>query len=497
MTHTEEHKEGYKTAFKATALFGGVQIFTILTSLVKNKLVAVWLGSAGMGIMNLFSSTLDLISYVTNLGLQSSAVRDIANASGKADQTLVSKIVKAINRWVLATGLMGAAVTIALSPLLSRWVFDSDAYTLSFILLSCVVLMTGIYNGNYALLQGMRRLKYMANANIFGALAGFVCSVPMFYFFRERGIVPALILTSLATLVVSFFYVRKVRLAQVDQTWKESYRLGLSTLKLGIMMSLSGIGALLVQFLVKVFITRMGGGDGVEHVGLYAAGWSINVQYLGLVFTAMAKDYYPRLSQVASDNGKVKKMMNQQAEIAILIIAPLIIGMIIFLPFIIRLLYTEEFLGVVEMTRWMLLGSLFKAGSWAISFVFLAKGDGKTHLFNELGICVLILPIYLLGYYFFGLEGLGYAFVLTYLIYMVWVLIISFVKYKIRYTGEYWRIFFVLLATQTVYIIVTQLLTDEVVKNIISSATMVLVGIYCVYEFNKRIRIKDLINLRK
>lgn len=482
----EEHKEGYKTAFKATALFGGVQIFTILISLAKNKLVAMWLGSTGMGIMSLFSRAIELISMTTNLGLQSSAVRDIANADSKGDHVLLSRIVRAINRWVLTTGLLGALLTIALSPLLSRIIFDSGAYTISFVMLSCVVLMMGIYGGNNALLQGVRRFRYMAKANIFGALAGFVCSVPIFYFFRERGIVPAMIVTSLATLVVTFLYAGKVKLARADQTWKESYRLGLKTMKLGVMMALSGVAAGLVSNAVNVFIRYVGGEDGEGQVGLYAAGVAINVSYLGLVFTAMSKDYFPRLSQISSDNIAVKRAMNQQAEIAILIIAPLIIGMIIFLPLVIRLLYTEEFLGVVEMTRWMLLGSLFKACSWAIGYVFLAKGDGKTYLFNELIIYATMLVLYMSGYRLFGLTGLGYAFVASYVIYTVQVCVLCRCKYSISYGKEFWTIFAILLTVCLAYLILELYLNNRILKYIAAGAAMTFVCGYSFYGLNRR-----------
>ena len=99
----------------------------------------------------------------------------------------------------------------------------------------------------------------------------------------------------------------------------------------------------------------------------------------------MAKDYYPRLSQAATDNRVVRTMMNQQTEIALLVLAPLVIVMIVFMPFFIELLYSGEFIGIVRMTEWLLIGSLIKAGSWGLSFVFLAKGDGRLFLFNELG----------------------------------------------------------------------------------------------------------------
>lgn len=483
-----KENEGYKTAFKTTALFGGVQVVVILVSVLKSKLISVWLGPLGMGIMTLFNSAISLISSVTNLGIQSSAVRDIAEAETHKEPTLTARVVKSVSRWVIWTGLGGALITIILSPWLSEWTFKNDDYVVSFIFLSAVVLLTGIFNGHYAVLQGTRNLKLLALANVYGALAGFVCSIPIFYLFRNDGIVWALILTALSTLAVSYFFVRKVQLVVVKQTYKESARLGLKTVKLGIAMAISGIAVLLVQYAVQITVEHLGG---TAEVGIYHAGWAINATYLGMVFTAMAKDYFPRLSLQSSNDSAINTMVNQQAEIAILLLAPMIIVMMVFLSFFIALLYSNEFLGAVPMTKWLLIGSLIKSGSWSISFVFLAKGNGKLFLFNELGIKFITLPLYLLGYYCFGLIGIGYAFSLNYVFYFLWVSIVAYRKYKLTLSGTFWRMFLLLLTALLLFPIGEELWSANYITGI---ALILAVSVYSLYALNKRIDIKETIN---
>ncbi len=475
-------KEGYRTAFKATGLFGGVQVVTILTGLLKSKLVAVWMGTTGFGILSLFNAAVNLLFSISNLGLQSSAVRDIAAASADRGKTLA--IIKAVNRWVLASGLLGTLLTIVMSPWLSRWVFESDQYVGAFILLSAAVLLMGLFNQDYAVLQGLRRLRLMAQANIVGALAGFVCSVPVFYFFREEGLAWTVVIAALASLVVSLLYVRKLGLILPKQDWRTSMVLGSDTVKLGIMMAISNIAVFLVQFVVKTYISHQGG---LDDVGLYQAGWGLNEQYLGLVFTAMAKDYFPRLSQVANDRLRVRKSINEQAEIAILILAPMVIVMLVFLPFVVRLLYSGDFDGIVPMARWLLLGSLLKAGSWAISFVFLAKGHGKTYLFNELGIKFITLPAYMLGYSLFGLLGIGYAYVLCYGIYFLWVGIVAYRKYQLIYSGVFWRMLALTTTVLTVYLLMEPVLISGGLHYWLGIPLIVLLGIYSLLELKKRL----------
>ena len=79
-------QSSYRQIFKATSLFGGVQVFQILIGIIRTKFVAVLLGTTGVGIMGLFNAPLQLILSVTGLGITFSAVRDISEAYGSNDQ---------------------------------------------------------------------------------------------------------------------------------------------------------------------------------------------------------------------------------------------------------------------------------------------------------------------------------------------------------------------------------------------------------------------------
>ena len=70
----------YKNIFKATTLFGGVQGLNILLNLARTKLVAIFLGPAGVGLSSIFNETRELIHESTNLGMDQSGVREISVA---------------------------------------------------------------------------------------------------------------------------------------------------------------------------------------------------------------------------------------------------------------------------------------------------------------------------------------------------------------------------------------------------------------------------------
>ena len=71
------NEKTYDHVLKYTGLFGGVQGLTMLMGVARNKLVALLIGPAGLGFINMYNSVAGLIHQSTNLGLGFSAVKHI------------------------------------------------------------------------------------------------------------------------------------------------------------------------------------------------------------------------------------------------------------------------------------------------------------------------------------------------------------------------------------------------------------------------------------
>ena len=69
------------------------------------------------------------------------------------------------------------------------------------------------------------------------------------------------------------------------------------------------------------------------------------------------------------------------------------------------------------MLQYSILGIFFKAASWAIGYVFLARGDSKTFFWSEIIANSYMLLFNILGYKYFGLTGLGISFLFSYIIF--------------------------------------------------------------------------------
>ncbi len=391
-----------------------------------------------MGIAGLLTSTTSLVGGLTNFGLGTSAVRDVASANESGDKNKISRVVTVFRKLVWITGILGTVVTLILSPLLSQLTFGNRKYTLAFIWLSATLIFSQLTNGQNVLLQGMRKLQYLAKANIWGSVLGLVISVPIYYLWRLNGIVPALILTSVFSLFIAWHFASKIKTDKTKVTRQETIQEGKGMLKMGFMLSLSGLITTAASYIIRVFISNNGG---VEDVGLYSAGFAIIFTYVGLVFTAMGTDYYPRLSSVAHDNIKTKLLINQQAEVAILILAPILAVFLIFIKWVVILLYSTKFVSVNGMIHWAAIGMYFKAASWSIGFILLAKGASNLFFWNELVANIYMLGMNIIGYKIFGLDGLGISFAVGYLIYLLQIFFLARYKFSFSFKSEFIKIF--------------------------------------------------------
>jgi O-antigen/teichoic acid export membrane protein len=473
---------------KATSIFGGVQVFNIIIGIIRSKFIAVLLGPTGMGIAGLLTATTHMIAGLSSFGLGTSAVKDISTANATGNSFRISIIVTVFRRLVWITGLLGLLMTLLFSPWLSQITFGNKNYTWAFILISITLLLNQISTGQSVLLRGMRQIGYLAKSGLVGSALGLITTVPLYYLYGIQGIVPAIILTSIISLFLTWYFSRKLDIKSIFVSKTRTIAEGKGMLKMGFMISLSGLITMGAAYIVRIYISNNGG---VDQVGLYNAGFAIINTYVGLIFTAMSTDYYPRLSAVADSNEKSKVVINQQAEIAILILAPVIMIFLIYINWVVILLYSTQFIPVNEMILYSALGMIFRAASWSIAFIFLAKGASKLYFWSELIANIYLLGFNLIGYKLWGLTGLGISFLTAYMLYLVQVYFVSRIKYEFNFTQGFYKIFGLQLLLAIMCFIAVKF-TDTPYSYLVGSVLFVVSALYSYTELDKRLDFKSI-----
>jgi len=429
-----DNKKSYRNILKATSLFSGVQVLNVILSIAKSKLAAILIGPAGIGVVGVLNSTLNVIIGITKLGLDVSAVKEISTL--KEQDAKVVKTINVLKRLSWITGLLGAVIALVFSSWLSHLVFGNSAYTTSFMLLSLAVLFNQLTVCNLAILQGLRKLKNLAKATVWGSFLSFLIIIPLYYYYGINGIVPAIILISFFTYVFSWIYTKKEYVIQHKLSFKDTVYHGRSMIQLGFVLSLGGLATIITIYAIQIFITNKGG---IDEVGYYNAAFIIINAYVGVIFTAMSKDYFPRLSAIVDKHDSMLNVVNQQAYMAILLLTPIIVVFLAFIPNIINILFTKEFVPIIEILTFGIIATLFKAVSWSMGYILVAKGDSILYIKTEVGFNLLLFLMSILGYIYNGLTGVGIGYLLYYIIYLIGIKIITQSKYQFKFENEFYR----------------------------------------------------------
>jgi PST family polysaccharide transporter len=412
-----------KSIFRATAILSSSSIASIFLGLVSAKVLATYLQPAGYGYYGLLQSFVGLASLVTGMGIGTALVRMGAGAVTHQDQVTISSLRTA--SWLVLGGLGSLALlTLGLfvGPI-GRWTVGSSDHTGTIMLMGIALLFTVAANIQSGTLNAYHRIEALAKCGVASAVLAAGVSIVAVLIWRVQGIVPAIIGGAVVSWAISGYVLRHdVGPVRVRPTRRETLTAVWSLLRFGGPYTASMLVGTGVQLALPIVVLHL---LSAESVGFYKAASAISVGYLGFLVTAMAQDYYPRVSAVADQPGALVKLINEQHRLVMILVVPMILGTLAVVPYLVPLVYSHKFISTVEILEWQLVGDLFKFSSWTMSFIILARCRSSVFFLSELIAGAANLLMTWLAVRWFGLPGLGIGFLATYIIYyvVVWLIV--------------------------------------------------------------------------
>lgn len=409
---------------KALSVFGSLEVVNMACAVVRTKLVALWIGAAGVGVISLFNSTMGMLQYVLLLNLRAGAVRDIA----AADDAGRDAVCKATTRLGLIIGVVSSIIVAALSTLLSRVTFGTSDYTWTFAVLSLTMFTSAVADSRRAVLQGLARLRRLAVASLWGGVVSTVVAVPMFYWWRMDAIVPVLLVFSFVT--AAFLIVQPTGLAPSKYGRAELTAPMKSIIRFGGYITVAIGFTLLADYALRVYLNSSAS---IEAVGHLQAGYTVVNSYVGIIFTAIAMEFYPRLAAVASRRRRAEVIVAHEVTIVQWILLPVVIVFLSADQLIVRVLYSESFIiDAVEYMSPAIVGVMLRGSSWCMSYVMLANSDGRAYVVTEIASSLLMLGLSIALWQGYGFAGLGAAYLIQYIVYAAMTYGVYRVRYRMR-----------------------------------------------------------------
>ncbi len=168
---------------------------------------------------------------------------------------------------------------------------------------------------------------------------------------------------------------------------------------------------------------------GKDAVGIYQSGYTLVNSYVGMIFTAIAMEYYPRLSSVAGSSMRTEIVVSHEIKTALWVLIPVTLVFIASKELIVSLLYTSEFYRAVPYIGLAIIGVSLRGASWCMAYVILARGDGRVYVLTEVSSAVVYLALNIPLCQHYGYVGLGVAYIAWYAVYTA----VCYLVYRLRY----------------------------------------------------------------
>lgn len=376
---------------------------SLLLSLARTKLVALFLGPAGIGLLGLVQSTMATATLIGGAGLDSIVTREAAKARASGEGLEISIAVG-----LRGSMLLGFATALVAVPVLA--VFGEQLGTPGLISLMAVAaaIASSIVGTNYrALLAGISTVTDSALASLASAVGALVLTAALVMLSVPLGVVVAFVALAIpaSQVVATGLFVWR-HTTETTVTWRELLVPLRTYLGEAGGFAIAGVVPVLTQLIARSVVRGCSDND---RFGYFQASLALGTTVTSVLAASVGASVLPSLSRVSASEERLRAAADQSARTYLVLVAPLVLLIAVFPADIVRLLYSSRFEPVSEQLSWQLMGEVVRLPAWVLSSVLLVLGRARAYLIVELtsGACMLVCLWFAVG--LSGLASLGLA----------------------------------------------------------------------------------------
>lgn len=409
-----------------TSLLNSIAVAVkVASALVLNKVLAVYVGPAGYAVIGQFQNAVSIIVSLAG-GVVATGVTK-ATAQHFDDETKQRAVWRTAIRLSFVASIIAAIPLLLINDFLAQWLLQRSDMSSVFVWVALTLPAIATNNLLLAIINGKKEVVIYVTANIIGSLISLLLIGFLAYNFGLYGalvafaINPAIVLLATAALVARRDWFRAKYL------WGQISRPASRELSGFALMGLTSALTAPISYIVirDHLATRLG----LTAAGYWQASWKISEIYLMLVTTTLSLYYLPRLAEI-----KAAAELKSEIVKVYHYVMPVAVGgaaMIYLLrDFIIRTLFTPDFLPMRDLFPWQLTGDMMKIGSWILAYTMLGRALVKIFVVTEIAFSISFVLLSCLFVNDFGLIGVAIAYAINYFIY--WVGMYILIKNEMR-----------------------------------------------------------------
>lgn len=400
------------TLIKTSFLTGISTVIKLISAFVINKVIAIYIGPSGLAIVGQLQNFTSIITTFSNGAISNGIVKYTAE-----HQTIEQKQ-KIFSSSIIISFVCSLIISIFLftfSDYLSELILKDVQYSSVFIVFGATVFLFALNMVLISILNGQKEIKKYVLVNIASSIFSLVFTSVLIMQLNLMGALYALVVNQSVIFFVTLALVLKSSWFKLEYFIKGLDKESLSKLSRYSLMAI--VSALTVPISHLIIREYIGENLGWDSAGYWQGIWYISTMYLMLVTTTLSVYYLPRLSEI-QDNSELKKEIFSGYKIIMPIV--IVASLVIFLlkEYVVLIAFSKDFMPMMELFAWQLIGDVIKIASWLLGFITLAKAMTKIYISLEIfgSLSFVLFSIYFVDNY--GLIGITYAYAFNYFLYM-------------------------------------------------------------------------------
>lgn len=395
-------------------------LIRLFTGVISAKMIAVFVGPAGMAFLGNFRNFSASLEAITTMGFNQGVVKYVAE--NKNDKQKLAKATSTIFIFMLGVVLLVTVGLLVFRRDLNRYVFD-DGFSFEFLfVVLAFAFPLQVLNGFFiAVINGLERYKSVIKINIIGNVLGFLLTIVCLYFWQLNGALLALIVAPALTGICSYGWVRRDLIVELKY-WDSSFLKSLFSYSA--MAVFSAVLSPLTFFYIRTHLMET---QGVIEAGYWEALLRISGFYMLFIVTFVSVYFLPKLS-IADSSKSIQKLIKEYLTRVLPFFG---FGLLVFYflrSWLIALLLDTSFLPLAEMVQWQLIGDFLKAFSMIYGILFYAKRLVVPFMITEALSYIVFYGCSLFLTESYGVVGVPIAHCITYLLYAT-TLVLYFTVY--------------------------------------------------------------------
>lgn len=388
------------------------------TGLVSVKIVASIIGPAGVALVGQLNNFAMIAMSFSSGGINSGITKYIAEY--REDNSMVAQLLSNALRITAICSAICAVVLIVFHRYISQLVMLSADYGYVFVIFGITILLYALNNMLISIVNGYKEFRRFVYINIANSIIGVIFTVALVMFWQLKGALISAVTFQSIMLFVTLWMLRGTPWLDL-KFFKEKFNRVIAGkyFRYALMTLTTALTVPIVQMLLRGYV--------IAEISPIEAGWwegmqRISNMYLMVITTSFSVYYLPRLSEITD----VKELRHEIIKSYKVIVPILLLGFsLIYIMrfFVIKLLFTPDFMPMSHLFAWQLAGDFFKICSWLIAYLMVAKAMLKMFIITEIIFSVNRLVISLLLVNINGIIGLTQGYLIDYILYMVVTLI--------------------------------------------------------------------------